>query len=118
MAHASSEPWFGAPWNDQSSFALSCLTSRSTSVVLVVTTQHRVGHHVGVEGGLERRRQVAAGNAAQDLPVAVAQAGIAGPAPPAALVEELLTDAHGLHSAPGLHRRERPGGGVGTLRRA
>lgn len=70
------------------------------SVVVLAPAEHRVYDRVGVESGLERRRQIAAGDSAQYLPVGVTETRIAGSAPPAALVEKLLTDGHGLHSAP------------------
>ena len=61
---------------------------------VIASAQHRICHDLGVQRGLELRRQVAASNAAEDLSVCVAQTRIASSATSAALVEQFLTDAH------------------------
>ena len=96
------------------------------SVVVHAPAEHRVYDCVGVESGLERRRQIAAGDSAQNLPVGVTETRIAGSAPPTALVEKLLTDTHGLQFCPTSLRPERreretpqlvsPGGCAGRMR--
>jgi hypothetical protein len=70
-------------------------------------TEERVGARDGVESGLELADEVPRRQPAQQLFVFRSQAGVAGPASPAALLDQLLADAH-VVSLPQLGVAPRP----------
>lgn len=59
-----------------------------------MAAEERVGRQIGVECGLELGLKVATGDLAQDLPIRLAQAWVAGPTPPPAFFEEFITNTH------------------------
>lgn len=67
---------------------------RSVGQVGTLAAQLFVGGRIGVEGGLELRLEITAGNPTQDLPSLRRQAWVTGPAPAAAFLEQLVTDTH------------------------
>ena len=64
------------------------------SVAVVVAAEERVGGNVGVEGVLELVDQVAGGHPLEQLAPLGGQPRVTGPTPAAALLQQLLTDAH------------------------
>jgi hypothetical protein len=68
-----------------------------SSVVVVVArfaAEERIGGGDGVECGLELVGEVPVDEAAEELPVSLGKARVAGPAPPAAFLDQFLTDTH------------------------
>jgi hypothetical protein len=71
-------------------------------VGILAAAQERVGGQVGVQRGLELRLEITAGDPTQDLPIRLRQPRVTGPAPPAAFLEQILTNTHAHHHGAGL----------------
>jgi len=72
---------------------------RVSQSVIRLARQHRVGRGNGVQVGLELFDQIASGHPPEQLPARRRQTRITGPAGPAALLEQLVTNTHAHHHA-------------------